>query len=101
MVLGSWRVRSGLMRVQLWPPLVVFQRCCELVYRTCGSTGEKMMGYVHCQRSTSALEGSPENMSGYGLTSRDRPVRRFRRSMNPPLLEPAKKRSGSRGSGAT
>src|SRR5487761_1987959 len=101
MVLGSWRVRSGPIRAQLWPASVVFQRCCELVNSRRGLTGEKMIGYVHCHRSTSALDGSPENMRGYGLTSRDRPVRRSRRSMKPPLLEPEKKMSGSRGSGAT
>src|SRR5215467_12517422 len=30
-VFGSWRVRSGLIFSQLWPPFVVFQRCCEPV----------------------------------------------------------------------
>ena len=38
-----------------------------------------MIGNVHCQRSTSALDGSPENMRGYGLTSRSSPVRRSSR----------------------
>src|SRR5947209_5070920 len=41
MVLGSWRVRSGLMRSQLWPPFVVLHRCCEPVYSVVLSTGEK------------------------------------------------------------
>ena len=54
------------------------------------------MGKVHCQRSTSALAGSPENMRGYGPTSRTSAVLRFRRVRNDPLLPPAKKTSGSR-----
>src|SRR5512143_1532875 len=28
-VFGSWRVRSGLMRSQLWPPFVVLNKCCD------------------------------------------------------------------------
>src|SRR5688500_15182740 len=79
-VFGSWRVRSGLIRSQLWPPLVVFQRCCDDVYSAVGSAWEKITGYVHCHRSLSALDGSPENIRGYGLTSRSCPVRRFTRS---------------------
>src|SRR5947208_5377715 len=59
-VFGSWRVRSPLIRSQVWPPFVVLQTCCDAVYRTVGSTGEKRSGYVHCHRSTRALEGSPE-----------------------------------------
>ena len=65
-----------------------------------GSTGEKMIGNVHCMRSTSALDGSPENMRGYGFTSRLSPVRRFVYWSHEPLLAPAKKTSGSFGSGA-
>src|SRR5665213_4483100 len=44
MVAGSWRVRSGLIRVHDWPPLVVFHRCCDLAYSRFGFTGEKMIG---------------------------------------------------------
>src|ERR1044071_4582351 len=68
MVFGSWRVRSGLMRSQLCPPLVVRHRCCDAAYSTRGFTGENAMGYVHCQRSVSTADSSPENMRGYGLT---------------------------------
>src|SRR5450432_3006736 len=49
-VLGSWRVRSPLSAVQLRPPSVVRQRRCDETYSVFGSTGEKMMGYVHCHR---------------------------------------------------
>src|SRR5688500_18985548 len=100
-VFGSWRVRSGLIRSQLCPPLVVFHTCCDEVYSTFGSTGEKMIGYVHCQRSFSALDGSPENIRGYGFTSRRWPVRRLVRWRKEPLFPPAKKTSRSFGSGAT
>src|SRR5688572_2674078 len=100
-VFGSCRVRSGLIRSQLCPPLVVFQTCCDEVYSTFGSTGEKMIGNVHCHRSLRALDGSPENIRGYGLTSRRWPVRRFNRWRNDPLLPPAKNTSRSFGSGAT
>src|ERR1044071_3895238 len=51
MVLGSWRVRSGLILSQLWPPFVVFHTCCDVAYSVVLSTCEKTMGYVHCQRS--------------------------------------------------
>src|SRR5881628_2789687 len=33
-VFGSWRVRSGLIFVQLCPPFVDFQTCCEPTYST-------------------------------------------------------------------
>src|SRR4051812_35160093 len=55
-VFGSWRVRSGLMRSQLWPPLVVLNTCCDDAYSVLPSTGEKTMGYVHCQRSLSTAD---------------------------------------------
>src|SRR5688572_11378538 len=89
------------MRSQLCPPFVVFHTCCDEVYSTFGSTGEKMIGYVHCQRSLSALDGSPENIRGYGFTSRRCPVRLLSRWRNEPLLPPAKNTSTSFGSGAT
>src|SRR6476660_7781676 len=44
---GSWRVRSGLMRVQLRPALVVFHTCCDPTYSTLGSVGEYTIGNVH------------------------------------------------------
>src|SRR3954454_20529345 len=101
-VLGSWRVRSGLILSQLCPPFVVFQRCCDDAYKTLVSTGEKMIGYVHCQRSLSTADSSPENIRGYGPTSRTSPVRRFSFVRKPPpfALVPESKMSGSRGSGA-
>src|SRR6185436_8442911 len=43
-VFGSWRVRSPLILSQVWPPLVVFQTCCDEVKSRLGSTGEKMIG---------------------------------------------------------
>src|SRR5262245_20918331 len=51
MVFGSCLVRSPEIAVQLSPPFVVFHKRCDPVYSTLGSTGEKMIGYVHCQRS--------------------------------------------------
>src|ERR1044072_4928449 len=50
-VSGLWRVRSPEIAVQLWPSVVVFQSRCDPAYNTLGFTGEKMIGYVHCQRS--------------------------------------------------
>src|SRR5437879_5250551 len=88
-VFGSWRVRSPLIRSQLSPPLVDFHTCWEQVYRTFGSTGEKMIGYVHCHRSTTAAEFSPEKKRGYAPTSLISPVTRFKRVRNDPLLAPA------------
>src|SRR5258708_36144638 len=88
-VFGSWRVRSGLMRSHFSPPFVVRHTCCDEVKRTVGFAGEKMIGYVHCQRSTTSLEDSPENSRGYGLTSRRLFVRRSSRVRNDPLLPPA------------
>src|SRR5947207_9120242 len=100
MVFGSWRVRSPLIFSHVCPLLVVFQTCCDEVKRMVGSTGEKMIGKVHCQRSTTDAEFSPEKKRGYGLTSRSSPVRRFRRVMKLPLLAPEKNTSRSFGSGA-
>src|SRR4051812_9708356 len=99
-VMGLWRVRSPEIAVQLCPSVVVFQRRCEPAYSTLGFSGEKMIGYVHCQRSGISFAGSPEYIHGYGLTSRTWLVRRFSRVRNPPLFVPAKNTSGSFGSGA-
>src|SRR5215471_4012410 len=88
-VFGSWRVRSGLILSHVSPPLRVRQTCCAEVKSTTGSAGEKTIGYVHCQRSTTSLDASPENSRGYGLTSRRLPLRRSRRVRNDPLLPPA------------
>src|SRR5437667_5874812 len=92
-VFGSWRVRSPLIFSHVWPLLVVFHTCCDEVKRMFGSTGEKMIGKVHCQRSTTDAEFSPEKKRGYGFTSRRSPVRRSRRVMKLPLFEPEKKTS--------
>ena len=51
-----------------------------------GSTGEKMIGNVHCHRSTTDAEFSPEKKRGYGFTSRSSPVRRLSRVMKLPLF---------------
>src|SRR5258705_9301770 len=99
-VFASWRVRSPLIRSHVCPPLVVFHTCCDDVKRTFASTGEKTIGNVHCHRSTTEAEFSPEKKRGYGFTSRRSPVRRFRRVMKLPLLAPEKKTSRSFGSGA-
>src|SRR5215471_7026598 len=88
-VFGSWRERSPLIASHVSPPLVVLHTRCDEVYSTFASTGEKMIGYVHCQRSTTALDGSPEKKRGYAPTSLISPVRRFRRVRNDPLLAPA------------
>ena len=82
------------------PAVGRFHTCCDDMYSTFGSTGEKMIGYVHCQRSRIALDGSPEKNHGYGFTSRSSPVRRLNLSGTPPLFVPAKNMSGSFGSGA-
>ena len=52
--------------VQLRPSFVVFQRRCDDVNSTLGSTGDQMIGYVHCQRSGISLAGSP----AFGLLPR-------------------------------
>ena len=52
------------MASHVWPPLVVFQTRCDDAYKVFGSTGEKMIGYVHCQRSTTEAEFSPEKNRG-------------------------------------
>src|SRR5579864_2845992 len=88
-VFGSWRVRSGLIFSHVCPPLTVFHTCCDPVYKAFASTGEKMIGKVHCQRSTIALAGSPDAKRGYAPTSRFSPVRRLIFVMNEPLLPPA------------
>jgi hypothetical protein len=59
-VSGAWRVRSPLTAVQVRPPSLVRQRRCEETYSVFGSTGEKMIGYVHCHRSLISFDGSPE-----------------------------------------
>ncbi len=76
-VSGSARVRSGLIRSQLWPSSVVRHTCCEVVYITRSSSGENTIGNVHCQRSGKALAGSPEKKRGYTWMSRIWPVRRL------------------------
>src|SRR4029079_15018457 len=88
------------MRVHVCPPFVVFHTCCDEVYSTFGFTGEKMIGYVHCQRSFTSSDDSPWNMRGYGLTSRSWPVRRLKRVGKPPLFVPPKNTSMSFWSGA-
>src|SRR5512135_2163044 len=85
-VLASCGVRSSLIACQVWPPSVVFHTRCDEVYSTFGSIGEKMMGNVHCQRSFTALDGSPEKKRGYAPTSLSSDVRRFSRVMNAPLF---------------
>src|SRR6185503_4416081 len=85
-VFGSWRVRSPLIAVHVFAPSVVFQTRCEPTYSDRLSTGEKTMGYVHCQRSLMTADSSPENMRGYGLTSLTSPVRRFNFCKKPPPL---------------
>src|SRR4030095_2612960 len=59
-----------------------------------------MIGYVHCQRSFTSAEFSPEKKRGYAPTSLSSPVRRFKRVRNDPLLAPAQKMSGSVACGA-
>src|SRR3954466_16169317 len=99
-VFGSWRVRSPLIFSHVCPWLVVFHTCCDEVNRVFGSTGEKTIGKVHCHRSMTDAEFSPEKKRGYGFTSRSSPVRRFNRVMKLPLFDPEKKTSVSFGSGA-
>src|ERR1700683_2057319 len=43
-VAGSCLVRSPLIFVQLWPSFVVFHKCCDDVYRMCGSKLSKTIG---------------------------------------------------------
>src|SRR5579872_2620966 len=43
-VLGSCRVRSGLIFVQLWPPVCVTHTCCYPAYSAVGPTGENTIG---------------------------------------------------------
>ena len=59
-VSGSARVRSGLNTSHELPPSVVFHSRFDDTYRTLSSIGEKMIGKVHCQRSTMSDAGSPE-----------------------------------------
>ena len=57
---GSARVRSGEIACQLLPPSIVRHKRCDDVKSTLGSMGEKMIGNVHCHRSTMSEAGSPE-----------------------------------------
>ena len=59
-VIGSARVRSGLSASQFVPPSVVRHNRFDDAYNTFASMGEKMIGKVHCQRSTMSIAGSPE-----------------------------------------
>ncbi len=73
-VLGSCRVRSSLIRSQLWPPLCVRQTRCVPVYRRSGSWWSKTIGYVHCERSSISTDDHPIGLSGQTLTVRSSPV---------------------------
>ena len=59
-VIGSCRVRSPLSAAHVLPPSIVRQRRCDDTYSDFLSMGEKMIGYVHCQRSRISFDGSPE-----------------------------------------
>src|SRR5437867_9961000 len=72
MVFGSWRVRSGLIFVQLCPSFVDFQTCCEPTYRTgtevgpalkppisVPDSGARTIGNVHWKRSTMSADAYP------------------------------------------
>src|SRR5262245_46824835 len=50
-VFGSCRVRSGLILVQLFPSVVLAQRCCEPTYSVFGPFREYTIGNVHWKRS--------------------------------------------------
>ena len=50
-VFGSWRVRSGLILVQLCPSFVDFHTCWDPTYSVDGSVGAITIGNVHWKRS--------------------------------------------------
>src|SRR5690606_11611744 len=75
-VFGSCRVRSGLMRSQVWPSFVVFHRCCEPTYSTFGPVREYTIGNVHWKRSRISDDEWPIGFSGHTLTARRCPVAR-------------------------
>src|SRR5271165_2929187 len=54
----SPRVRSPLMGVQLWPPLVVFQTPAVPKKRTFGSFGDQLRGCVRTLRAGGPLAGT-------------------------------------------
>jgi hypothetical protein len=78
-VSGSARVRSGLIRRQLWPSLVVTNRCCEEAYTASGRRGVVMIGNVQWKRSLRSLAGCPIGLSGQMLMLRVCSVRRSNR----------------------
>src|SRR5437660_929016 len=60
----SLRVRSGLMAVQLCPPLVDLNNDSPAVYSVLGSCGEINSGDVHWKRCSSFSAPLPEGSSG-------------------------------------
>src|SRR4051794_9219132 len=84
MVFGSWRVRSPLIALHVFPPSVVFHTRCEPTYSERLSTGEKTVGVAYRRRAWMTADSSPENMRGYGLSSLASPVRRLSFCRKPP-----------------
>src|SRR2546422_365469 len=84
-VVGSCRVRSGDMAVQLCPSLVDLNSTLAPVYSTCASCGEIKSGAVHWKRYFPSPAGWPSGLSGQGLMIRKKPVRWSTRARKPEL----------------
>ncbi len=70
----SFRVRSGLISVQLAPSSVDFSSFCEPAYTTFGWRGSTAVGDTQLNRYLTALAGAPSGFRGQGLTFRVCPV---------------------------
>ena len=83
-VLGSFRVRSGLIGAKLEPSSVDLKTTLDPTYMVLGSWGDSTMGKVHCIRYLASTAEWPIGLSGQGLISRVSPLLRSRRVSNPP-----------------
>src|SRR5206468_1676147 len=80
----SLRVRSGLMALQLMPPLVVLKIISPAKYSVLGSWGENTMGSVHWKRCFTSAAAQPIGFTGQGFTAKVWPVWWLYRVMSPP-----------------
>src|SRR5580704_13911566 len=79
----SLRVRSGLMGVQLWPPLVDLKSISAAEYIVFGSCGETSKGEVQLKRCKSFSAPLPETSSGVTEMSTTCSLRLSKRVIKP------------------
>src|SRR5437016_1732519 len=91
----SLRVRSGLIAVQLWPPLVDLNSISFAVYSVLGSCGEIRRGEVQLKRCRRFSAPLPETSSGQTEISTACSIRLSKRERKPSA--PAKIMLGSGG----